>query len=227
MYTADQLEEILTEKDVVLPAIAEMMGEFLLLCPTLRPKAQEHCQYGIARRLLTLHECLEYFFTELPLDTQVERTRRENGRANIHLHAFLINTSGILDNIAWLWAYQIGLDESIDLEKKKRIIGLFNKEFFAHLPTALALLVEQYTKWYEFLTLNRHPTAHRIPPYVVPYTNPKADDPPDLRNYVPRYIHSFGAKHGLIPLHVQSLADANTVLSLLRTLLMEIRESNR
>src|SRR4051812_6901638 len=118
MYTTDQLEEILAEKYTVFPAILEMLDEYLVLCPTLPLKSQEHCQYGICRRLLILHECLEYFFEEIPPDTKKERSRRENSRTNIHLHAFLINVSGIIDNIAWLWAYYIGLEHRIDLEKK-------------------------------------------------------------------------------------------------------------
>lgn len=223
MYSPDQLEEILNEKDVVVPKIATLLDGYLVLCPKLPLKAQEHCQYGLCRRLLIIVECLEYFFSELPPGTNKERSRQENGRANIHLHAFLINVSGIIDNMAWLWAYHINLETRIDLERKKTMIGLFNKDFLEYLPASLAAQVDQYSKWQEYLVSHRHPTAHRIPPYIVPYTVRNEEDPPESRNYMPRYIHSFSSKYGPIPLHAQSLADVNTVLSLLETLLTEIQ----
>ncbi|OGI64793.1 MAG: hypothetical protein A2W18_00645 [Candidatus Muproteobacteria bacterium RBG_16_60_9] len=223
MYTSDQLGKILTEKEVVIPKIAVLLDQHLMLCPRLPLKAQEHCQFGVCRRLFILVACLEYFFSELPPDTNKERSREENSRANIHLHAFLINVSGIIDNMAWLWAHYIGLEQRFDLEKKKTMIGLFNKDFLEHLPKGLAALVGQYSKWHEFLTHHRHPTAHRIPPYMIPYTVRNEEDSPELRNYMPRYIGSFGGKYGPIPLHVQSLADVNTVLALSEALLTEMK----
>lgn len=223
MYSPAQLEEIFNKKDIVVSRITTLLDGYLALCPKLPSKAQEHCQYGICRRLLLIVECLEYFFSELPPDTNKERSRRENDRANIHLHAFLINVSGIIDNMAWLWAYYINLEACIDLEKKKTIIGFFNKDFLEYLPKSLAKLVGQYSKWQKFLVNHRHPTAHRIPPYIIPYTVQNEEDPPESRNYMPRYIHSFSSEYGPIPLHAQSLADVNTVLSLLETLLTEIK----
>lgn len=223
MYSSEQLERIFQDKDEVVAKITLLLDEYILLLPKLSEKAKEHCQYGICRRLLVIVECLEHFFTELPPDTNKERSRRENSLANIHLHAFLINISGIIDNMAWLWAYHIGLDTRFDLEKKKTMVGLFHKDYLEHLPKNIAVLVSEYSKWQEFMINHRHPTAHRIPPYIIPYTNSDKNDLPSSRNYTPRYIHSFSSKYGPIPLHAQSLADANTIRSLLDALLIELR----
>jgi hypothetical protein len=223
VYTTAQLKQLVQEKDAILLRIAVMLDQYLLPSPKLIEEAQEHCQHGIGRRLLILHECLEYFFSEIPPDTMKERSRRDSERANIHLHAFLINITGIVDNMAWLWAHQIDLGNRVDLEKKKVMVGLFNREFSVYLPERLRLLIARYSAWYSFMVHHRHPTAHRIPPYVIPYTNDDETDPADSRDYTPRYIHSFSSKFGPVPLHPQSLADANTVLSLLEALLAEIR----
>jgi hypothetical protein len=224
MYSPEQLQQILDEKDVIIPKTALVFGQYQTLSSRLPLKAQEHCQHGVCRRLLIIYECLVYFFSEIPPNTTKERTREENSRANIHLHAFLINVSGIIDNMAWLWAYYLGLEDRVDLEKKKTMIGLFNKDFSEHLPDRLATLVDQYLEWYTFMINHRHPTAHRIPPYVIPYTNIDEKDPPDSRDYTPRYIHSFDSRYGPIPLHAQALADTNTILSLLDTMLIELKE---
>ncbi len=226
MYSPEQLQQILDEKNVVITRTPLVLGQYLALSPGLPLKAQEYCQHGVCRRLLIIYECFVYFFSEIPPNTTKERTREENSRANIHLHAFLINVSGIIDNMAWLWAYYIGLENRIDLEKKKTMVGLFNKEFSEYLPDRLATLVDQYSEWYAFMVKHRHPTAHRIPPYVIPYTNTDEKDQPDSRDYTPRYIHSFNSQHGPIPLHAQALADTNTVLSLLNTMLIELKEKH-
>ena len=226
MYSPGQLQQILDEKDVVIPRITLALGQYLALSPGLPIKAQEHCQHGVCRRLLIIYECLIHFFSEMPPNTTKERTREENARANIHLHAFLINVSGIIDNMAWLWAYYIGLENRIDLEKKKKMVGLFNNDFSEYLPDRISTLVDQYSEWYAFMVNHRHPTAHRIPPYVIPYTNRDEKDPPDSRDYTPRYIHSFNSQHGPIPLHAQALADTNTILSLLDTMLIELKEKH-
>jgi hypothetical protein len=222
MYSPEQLEQIFEEKIETSSKFNALHVRYILLSEKLSGKAQEHCQHGICRRLYVIDECLEHFFSKIPPDSKEEPSRQEKSRANIHLHAFLININGIIDNMAWLWAYNINLQDKIDLEKKKMTVGLFNKDFSKHLPESLTKLVSEYFDWQQFMVGHRHPTAHRIPPYIIPYTNSEEEDLPGTRDYTPRYIHSFSSKYGLIPLHAQSLADTNTILSLLEVLLGEI-----
>lgn len=226
MYSLEQLEQILDEKDEVILKITLTLEQYLDLTSGLPIKAQEYCQYGICRRLSAINTCLVHFFSEIPPDITKEPTREETARADIHLHAFLINISGIIDNMAWLWVHYTGLENCVDLEKKKKMVGLFNKDFLKYLPVRIAALVDQYSDWYEFMVNHRHPTAHRIPPYVIPYTFSDEKNPLDSRDFTPRYIHSFNSKYGPIPLHAQALADTNTILSLLDTILVEINEKH-
>ena len=83
-------------------------------------------------------------------------------------------------------------------------------------------IINKYSKWHEFLVHHRNPTAHRIPPYVIPYTVPNKLEKNERIDYTPKYIHSFKSKYGIIPLHAQSLADACTVASLLDLLLKNV-----
>jgi hypothetical protein len=212
MYSPEQLDEIFEEKIVVASKSRKLLEEYLLLSPALSPKVQEHCQYGICRRLFIINECLEYFFSEMAPHISTERSHWEQSRADIYLHAFLINVSGIINNMVWLWAYHIDLQDRFDLEKKKPMIDLSHKDFSEYLPDKLNTLVCQYSKWHEFMVNHRHPTAHRIPPYVIRYTNSEDNDPPESRNYLPRYIHSFSSQYGPVPLHEQSLF-ARTIAS--------------
>ena len=188
----------------------------------LSSAAREHALHGVGRRIGIIRECLFAFFELLPPDIDCEPAMEVRIKANIHLHAFLINICGVVDNMAWLWAYYAGVNRTIDLEKKKRSIGLFNKNFYRYPSAALQIKVKEYASWHDFMTKHRHPTAHRIPPYLIPYTNPEVKNPPERRDYTPRYIHTFSSEYGPVYLHPQSLADSNTIISLLETLLAEL-----
>jgi hypothetical protein len=223
MYSPEQLNQFYKGKMDVTHHIHKTIEMYLELTPSLSEKSQEHCKYGICRRLFLINECLNFFFDVLPPENKTEVSREKRSRANIHLHAFLINICGITDNMAWLWAYQIRLEDQLDIEKHKMSIGLFKQSFSKYLPQVLANKTTEYKEWHKFAIDHRHPTAHRIPPYIIPYTVPDESET-CTRDYTPRYIHSVSTEYGSVYLHPQSLADANTILSLLDTLLIGLNE---
>jgi len=221
-YSSAQIIELNREHLKVNASLIELYMRIPEISLDLSSEAREHALYGVCRRIGIIRECLFAFFELLPPDVNSEPEMEVKMKVDVHLHAFLINVCGIVDNMAWLWAYHAGIDQTIDLEKKKRSIGLFDRSFYRYLPVPLQAKVTEFMPWYNFVVKHRHPTAHRIPPYLVPYTSTEDDDPPERRDCTPRYIHSHSSEHGLVPLHPQSLVDSNTIISLLETLIPEL-----
>jgi hypothetical protein len=89
---------------------------------------------------------------------------------------------------------------------------LFQKEFKRHLSESLLKAVESLEKWYEFIKDQRHPTAYRIPPYIIPYI--QFEKTGDI-DYTPYYIHSFDKSHPVL-LHAQVISDLGAILEILK-----------
>lgn len=194
-----------------------LIDELLESVPNVGELAAEHLQYGIARRLSILAESLNALFELTPPELAELAEREKINLANAQLHAFLINVSGILDNMAWFIVFQYKRNA---ISKRKHEVGLFHKKFKPFLPSIIKVKVVEFRDWYEFLVGQRHPIAHRIPPYIIPYI----ESPAGTRSYTPRYIHSY--KDGqVVPLHPQILCDIGAVVELVKALLEDLRVS--
>jgi hypothetical protein len=222
MYTPKQLEKIHHGLCETLKACDQIRCDYIVLAQRLADHAYDHAVYGIARRVGIVMKCLDTMFNIAPPNLDHEIQLGDKTDLDINLHAFLLNICAIPDNMAWLWAHCKKIDTPANLEKMKNSIGLFHKGFSDYLPQSLKKLVNDYNDWYEFATYNRHPTAHRIPPYCVPYTNSDLHDDPKTRDYTLFYAHLSETKKRIIPLHPQCIADVNTINELLRCLLIEI-----
>jgi hypothetical protein len=182
--------------------------ELIQLSTRLLPKAKDHAIYGVARRLQTLRNCLDFFFEAIPPDIKSEPMLNVRAQCDAHLHAYLINCCGIFDNMAWALAFQLKLNEKMDIEKAKFDIDLFKTKFKPYLSPNLASRISEFEQWHEFLLNQRHPTAHRIPPYVIPAIQYGTSNQFD---YTPYYVHDFDSSRP-IPLHQQSICDMGAVL---------------
>lgn len=218
MYTAVQVDELHERARELYAQCFELQEKLIITAAKMPDKAKEHAIYGVARRLGTLRESMRFFFDHLPPDLNEEAEIAQLAQGNANLHAFLINCSGIIDNLAWLLAYHLFLDEEMDLEKNKFDIGLFNKKFRKYLPGGVAAKVDEFDDWHGHIIGNRHPTAHRIPPYVIPYIQSATTGEND---YTPRYIHAFDKSHP-VPLHPQFICDLGAVVELVEALYADI-----
>ena len=218
MYSVDQIEQLHLESRKYYARCFELQEQLLVLSENESPRAKEHFVYGVARRLITIRECLRFFFHHIPPELKAEADQTLQAQSNANLHAFLINCAGISDNMAWFLAYRNGLDNQMDLEKKRHIIGLFNKEFREHLPERLGKKVDEFQKWHSHIINHRHPTAHRIPPYVIPYVQFEGTGEID---FTPRYIHAFDKGHPVL-LHSQCICDIGAVVKLVEALIADL-----
>lgn len=143
-------------------------------------KACEYLMQGVGRRLNILTRCLHNIFKIFPIEKNDLLTRDDLTDLDINLHAFLINISGILDNLAWVFVYE---NDLLGSPKKGKItkygVGLFNEKTQIHLKPELNdyLKSEVMQTWYTEYSKNyRDALAHRIPLYVPPSTLNKEDE---------------------------------------------------
>lgn len=197
--------------------LIDIQANVIAAAASLQEPARDHAIYGVCRRIGALHRCLQFFFEEIPPGLSNEVEPDVQRQADVFLHAYLINLSGIFDSMAWTIA-SIGGKPEDELEKEKYKIGLFNMKFESNLSDGLRSLTKQHDTWHEFVTSLRDPTAHRIPPYVIPYIVVESTGKND---YDFLYVHDF-KKSGPIPLHAQSIADIGAVVEILAEWLISL-----
>lgn len=220
MYTEEEIEKIWLENTSIAMKLANASVSLIATSSSLREEAREYAIHGISRRLGIIRSCLMFFFNEIPPDLAEESSLENRSAGNAHLHAFLLNCVGVCDNIAWLIAYQRDLDKTMDFAKKdtRKGIGIFLPRFQRHLPPNVTAKVKAYGSWFENISAQRDPVAHRIPPYIIPYW---LVDSTGTRDFTPTYASSL--RDGpVIPLHTQCIADAGAVLEITEALLADI-----
>ena len=167
-YSEEALAQ-LNEKFYMLNANhLDMLDKLFPLAQTLNnEKAKEYLLQGVCRRLKTLIHCIKNIFSLFPPDIDERIDSEDLKNVEINLHAFFINISGILDNLAWVYA----CEKNLQLNRFE--IGLFKESTLQHFPEQLKnhLTGERIKVWHEEYTKNyRDALAHRIPLYVPPFT---------------------------------------------------------
>ena len=135
-------------------------------------KAREYLMQGVGRRLNVFSKSLQNIFRIFPVEKTDLLSKDDLTDLYINLHAFFVNISGILDNLAWIFVYEKNLfgnkkDGKID----KHGVGLFNIKTQAFLkPKFKAYIKSERTQtWHkEYLKNFRDALVHRIPVYVPP-----------------------------------------------------------
>lgn len=150
-----------------------------LLSKLTNDKAKEYLMQGAGRRLNIVTRCIENIFRIFPIGQTEQLARDELTELGINLHAFFINTSGLFDNLGWVFAFEHDLlGEPKDGKLGRNDIGLFNRKNQIRLPDPLRkyLQSDHLRAWYAEYSKNyRDALAHRIPLYVPPSVLSGAD----------------------------------------------------
>lgn len=206
--------------------------------------ALDHYQYGLLRRIFLIKQCLKNFILIAPPHNPSYLPEDKRRDLNLFLHAFLINISGAINNLAWIWFYHHKIHEKENVENFKYKVNLFGKEYAKYLKQKIIKKCQEYNKWYEHFKSLRDPTAHRIPPYIIPYTvksseaerhnnlereyNLEKDDNKktsllkemeSLRDYEIFYMDSFMEDNhkGPVRFYPQNISDTRTFIELTKT----------
>ena len=215
-------------------------------------RVREHAHHGFLRRLKTLVRCIDKIFEILPPYRIELPTGEELSDATINIQAFVINVFGSVDNLAWIWVLEKGIERNdgspipdswVGLREKNKLVrGSFSPEFQEYL--------KGLSGWFDYLENFRHALAHRIPLYVPPYVITKdkeaayrdfEDRKTDALNrgafedydrlsaeqdalgvFRPVMTHSVIEGSKSVVFHAQLLADFNTVEVLGRKIFEEL-----
>jgi len=134
--------------------------------------AIEHLMQGVARRLKILTRCTNNIFRLFPVEQSELLHEDDLLDLDINLHAFFLNISGVLDNLAWVLVYEHDLfGDSKDGKIAKHGVGLFKRNTQVYLMPALKryILSEELQAWHKTYSKDyRDALTHRIPLYVPP-----------------------------------------------------------
>ncbi|QOJ34716.1 MAG: hypothetical protein HRU82_07070 [Nitrospira sp.] len=243
-YSADKVAEIRRAYAEVQSNLQDLVVDLPAnLAPILKvEKAQEYLTQGVCRRLGIIQRSMENIFSLHPVDRTELLSHDEQSDLAINLHAFLIHTHGIPDNLAWVYA----LENKLGL--KADHVGLFKQETKKALPDEVRNYVnsEAIAGWHKTYAKNfRDALAHRVPPYIPPFviSSRNADRYNELQLQINTatarrefgqvlalceaqesigqiaiaYAHSLNECSPMI-LHPQIIVDARTVIEIIHTI---------
>lgn len=250
-FSQEQIEAWSDAADAI-PAKTQRLVEQFLAYSYSNAKAREYATQGFSRRIYTLARCIRNVFEVIPLAPVVRPTADERKDAEINIQAFLFNTFGSIDNLAWILICEKGLVRNNGKEFTASQIGLGPKN--EQLREVVSLEFSSYLatrdEWFDYLADYRHALAHRIPIYIPPYTVTEAqraehnrledekaqairqqnferanqlDDVQDaLGTFTPIMDHSPIESPGSIAFHREMLVDFHTVEEIAENVLEEL-----
>jgi hypothetical protein len=161
----EQLEKIEETFGEILPKYNRLLLTFSN-CRFKSDQAGEYARHGYMRRLGTLRRCIENVFALVPPEMDQIPDRNVLHDAQINIQAYFANAYGGIDNLAWVWVYERGLDAKIHRNrvglraKHTEVRTTFSQDFQNYLI--------QLDPWLEYLIEYRDALAHRIPLYIPP-----------------------------------------------------------
>lgn len=192
-YSNEALNELETAHSELRSRYKKLITQVFLFVGHLKnEKAREHMLHGVSRRLQMLQRCVDNMFRLFPASRMEKLPNEDLLDLEINLHAFLINTYGIIENVALALAYENDLivdsretlhpgscpgtrrppqDRHPQDKVQRNDVNLFKGRFQRLLnPKLSAYLSEGRTRdWYKQYAKNyRDALAHRIPPYIPP-----------------------------------------------------------
>ncbi len=203
-------------------------------------EAKHFMLYGVGRRLQLIRRSAGRIFEALPPDQVAPLGRDALQDVNISLHAFIIHSNALQDNLAWTFVKEFGL------ALRKFDVSLFKTALQRRLPQPIQafLIGEDLQAWHKtYSTDFRDGLAHRIPLYVPPAQLTEQDTVRNLElqktfqeklrlhdwaaaiaaqdeinslgTACPYFLHDFNGQK--MVLHPQILCDSLTVIELFDT----------
>jgi hypothetical protein len=250
-FSEEALLEINTAHQKIHAKCAELFGRYFLL-PLKNARAREFARQGFARRLQIMVHCIDKVFELVPPNIIDKPTRPDLIDITINIQAFMINVFGAIDNLAWIWVSEKNLKMPSGRPISGARIGLGPKycEVRESFSPPFQDFLRKLDGWFDGMGDYRNALAHRISPYVPPYTvtndNQSAymelirsmnvamsekdfetverlvGELDRLGKFNPWLQHSFEEEAIPIYFHPQLLADFNTVESIGSRLIDEL-----
>lgn len=221
--------------------------------PWKTDRGREYATHGFSRRLGTLRRALLNVYKIIPPGAAQVPPRDKLYDAQINIQACIANVYGCIDNLAWVWVYENGLEKKIP----RKHVGFrkANIDVRTSLRPEFRAYLESHDSWMEYLIDFRDALAHRIPLYVPPGGVPrnKTEEYNDytrrmneaLRRFEPAeydrlnaeqqkmlvfqpmMTHSLIESQRLVPFHAQLISDFLTIEELGNKMLDELNLSSK
>jgi hypothetical protein len=161
----DQIEKVREELERVQPKYDRLLLTFIHRTYK-NDLAAEYARHGYMRRLGTLKRCIGNVFDLIPPETEDVPERNVLHDAQINIQAFFANVYGCVDNLAWVWVHERGLEKKIGRMR----VGLRAKhiELRATLSEEFQAYLQSLDRWLDYVIEYRDALAHRIPLYIPP-----------------------------------------------------------
>ena len=219
--------------------------------PWKTDKAREYATHGFSRRLGTLRRALLNVYKIIPPGAVRIPSRDKLYDAQINIQACIANVYGCIDNLAWIWVYEKGLEKNIPRNR----VGLrkTNVDVRASLRSTFRAYLEARDDWMEYLVDFRDVLAHRFPLYIPPGGVPRSKvsefrqfehqmsealrrldtaeydrlsaEQSKMLIFQPMMTHSLMEAQGLVPFHGQLLSDFLTIEELGNKMLEELKQA--
>jgi hypothetical protein len=168
-YTRSRVRELVSGNAVVSSQINDLILRNVMVgVATADQKTREYLHRGVGRRLNVIQRSLDKIFGFLPPSRRKPLPKAKLAEVRIHLHAFVINLSGIFD--CWAWAFVLRHD-LLQIVGGPKNVGMFLGRTQRLLPPALYTYVttEPIKSWHKtYVKSFRDALAHRIPLYIPP-----------------------------------------------------------
>jgi hypothetical protein len=252
-FSADNIAKLQRGRQDVRRQFRELQGRYI--ARTYRSdRAREYALQGFCRRLDCLARAVDFVFTMLPPERDDIPDTDDVVAATMLIQSFVVNASGCLDNLAWIWVYETDLREKNGKKINPRRVGL--GEGYSYLRNSFAKPFRNYLRgrksWFRHLSEFRDTLAHRIPLYIPPSILSDADaaryrqleqemadaikqgdyekfdqlgsDQRKLGRFLPWMTHSQTEKSPMAVFHWQLLQDYATIDELGRKMLDELAD---
>lgn len=161
----------LAEGFAAVPKKAQELVESFLVRQYISDVAKEYAHHGVARRIKTLARCIDQIYRNLPPEFDELPSRDVRTDATIFIQAFVFNTFGVLDNLAFVWVNEKNVRARNGRALPNGRIGLTNdkdqvRESFS---ASMQAYFEKCDPWFTHLENFRHSLGHHIPLYIPPY----------------------------------------------------------
>jgi hypothetical protein len=203
MYSEKNISLLASEYEGVTKTYEDTLLRLSFINLTLsNDEAKENLMQGAGRRLRIINASIHNIFGLFPPTHKEVLSDDEAAALCIQMHAFIINTAGIADNLAWTLVKEKNVslkptEVGLHLAKTKDILSAAFRQYLETDP--ISTWSKRYLKEY------RDALAHRIPLYIPP-----GESPDGKRFPVPIFRGSVNSDH-VVKLHPQVLADFNTV----------------
>lgn len=173
-YSAETIADLYREAgELLLEQVA--IQKLFLAYKFITEDAREQALSGYLRRTNTLLRAIENVFELLPPELDAIPDRNVVVDATISIHAFVVNTFGALDNLAWILVNERNVVGKKGKNLNPKSVSLANPYLLASCGVDFRAYLERRDDWNKGMRAFRDSLAHQVPLYIPPYTIKHAD----------------------------------------------------